>query len=468
MQLLSYIVKNGSLSEATGSWGIQERDFITDEGRDVFQGLVRAARDPRNKRGQLGVNAVKNLWPDFTICHDRGMTLEALCTSVRRNRHRLELQTVSREIINSSDDPLEAASHAVERLQRNVLAIGYGAQSDVSLVDAFERNLEDHDMRQAGVDTSVAKWPWDVFNEATGGVQDDDYIVFYGRPKSKKSWMLTFFIASMFLQGKTPLIYTKEMTADNLMRRITACLGEVNYQDYRHGRLTFEQREYMERIKNACRDLQRFQDIIILDGKDSQGGDTVDWLQAKAEKYKPGIIFIDGMYLMKDARGGKGQKDNFRVQNISRDVRQMILNLKTPVVASLQANRAAAGNQQANLDEIAFSDSVGQDATAVLRVINEPRHPDYNGKDVVSLIVGGSREWQFSGCRIYADCAEDFSYIEPLDEREVEKINEREARKDERASGASKKKGEKPVASATQIAKSRIDRLTIRVPKRAA
>jgi replicative DNA helicase len=456
------------LSEAL-SWGIREEDFITDEGRNLFSGLVQASRDPRNRRGQMGVNAVKSYYPDFVFCHDKGMTLEALCTNVRKSKNKLELQTVSREIINGNGDPLDIATRAVERLQRNILAVGYGAKADVSLIDAFERNLEDHDMKQDGVDTSVAKWPWEAFNAATNGVQSDDYIVFYGRPKSKKTWMLTYFIASIFAQGKTPLIYTKEMTADNMFRRITACLGEIPYQAYRHGRLTPEQREHMGRILSACRDVRRFQDIIILDAKDSQGNDTVDWLQAKADKYKPNMIFIDGMYLMKDSKGGKGQKDNFRVQNISRDIRQMVLTLGIPVAATLQATRSASGHQQANLEEISFSDSVGQDATAIMRVVNENRHPDYNDRDIVNLIVGGSREWQFSGCRVYAECAECFDYIGPLDEREVEKINAKEDKKEEKAKA--KPNGRTTEVSATQAARSRVkevDDLVKRTPRRAA
>lgn len=458
---------------------MEEQDFITDEGRDLWNGLVRAMRDPRNKRGQLGINAVKHLYPSFTFCHDKGMTIEALCHRVRDARHRLENQTVAREIASGTGDPMEVAARAVERLQRNVLAIGYGTKTDVSLADAFSENLDDHDMRQAGVNTSVALWPWQVFNETTGGVQADDYIVFYGRPKSKKSWMLAYFVADIFLQGKTALVYTKEMTARNLFRRIEACLGQVAYQDYRHGRLNEDDRIRMQKVLGAVQDVRKHQDIIILDGKDSQGADTVDWLQAKAEKYKPHVIFVDGMYLMRDNKGGKGQKDNFRVQNISRDLRQMILNLKTPVVATLQANRAASGHQQANLEELAFSDSVGQDATAVLRVINESKHPDYidhlTGKprDVVSLVVGGSREWQFSGCRIFADCATSFEYIEALDESEVEKISAKEDKREEKARGekkevGGKKKEKSKNSSAAATAKARIDSLTIRTPRRAA
>lgn len=436
MQLLSYIIENGALNEAL-NWGIKEDDFLTDEGHDVFTGMMYSMSDPRLRRSQLGTNAITNLYPEFVFCSDPTMTLEALCTQVRQQRHKLELQTCARELLTGRGDPLEVAIRALERLQRNVIAVGYGQRNDINFAEALERSLLAHDRQAAGIDLSVAKWPWEPFNAATGGVQNDDYIVFYGRPKSKKSWMLAYFAAHMFLQGKFPLIYTKEMTADNLFKRISACIARVQYQDYRGGRLSAADRQELQMILESVKDVREYQDMITLDGKDSRGGgDTVEWLHAKVDKYKPDVVLIDGMYLLSDNKGGKNQKDNFRVQNISRDIRQMILETEIPVVATIQATRAAAGHKNANLDEIAFSDAIAQDATAAMRVVNEDRMEEFGGKDVASLIVGGSREWRFSGCRIYAECATDFTFIANLDSREAENVKARDDRTHDKDVGA--------------------------------
>lgn len=444
MQLLSHIIEHGALNEAL-NWGIKEDDFITDEGHAIFEGMMFALRDPQFKRSMLGTNAVRNLYPDFVFCSDQTMTLEALCKQVRQQKHKLELQTVLRQIATSASDPLDTAIAAIERLQRNILAVGYGQRNDINFAESLQRSLMDHDRKAMGEDLSIAKWPWEPFNDATQGVQSDDYIVFYGRPKSKKSWMLAYFIACMFLQGKRPLIYTKEMTGDNLFKRVSACLARVQYQSFRKGALTADEREQLQQIFEAAKDVREHQNMIALDGKDSRsGGDTVDWLQAKVDKYKPDIVFIDGLYLLSDSKGGKNQKDNFRVQNISRDIRQMILSTETPVVATIQATRAAAGHKNANLDEIAFSDAIAQDATAAMRVVNEDKMDEFGGKDVASLIVGGSREWQFSGCRIFAECATDFSYIQCLDEREAANIKQRDDRVNEKEIGGSMPPSGKP------------------------
>lgn len=479
MQLLSYIIEHGALNEAL-NWGIKEDDFITDEGHHIFSGMVYALRDPQFRRSQLGTHAIRSMFPDFVFCSDPTMSLEALCTQVRQQRHKIELQAVARQLATGKGDPLAVAVEALERLQRNILAVGYGQRNDINFAESLERALQDHDRLAAGIDLSIAKWPWEPFNDATGGIQNDDYIVFYGRPKSKKSWMLAYFIACMFLQGKRPLIYTKEMTGDNLFKRVSACIAKVQYQDYRRGQLTPEERAYLQDIYEAAKDVRSHQDMIALDGKDSRGGgDTVDWLNAKVEKYKPDIVFIDGMYLLSDARGSKNQKDNFRVQNISRDIRQMILATSTPVVATIQATRAAAGHKNANLDEIAFSDAIAQDATAAMRVVNEDRMDDFGGKDVASLIVGGSREWRFSGCRIFAECATNFDFIQCLDEREALNIKQRDDRVNDKDTGAIPPSGVRSKQASAdaksmknkinqevrKVTQARINGLTTQVPK---
>ena len=386
-------------------------------------------RDPRMKGGVMGENVVKMRYPNFDFCDDPSMTLDAYCTVVRENRLNVEIQAIAREMATAGGEPTLAASKALEKLQRNVLAVGYGSQNDVNLSDAMLRAAQDHDLQADGLDMSVGKWPWEPFNDTSGGLQSDDYIVFYGRPKSKKSWVLAAFCASLYLQDKEVLIYTKEMTADNLLKRVGACIAGIPYQEFRTGRLSRAEREQLQTVVQATKELQRAQNMVCLNGKDTNGSDTIEWLQAKVQKYKPQAVFIDGLYLMNDSRGSRNQKDNFRVQNISRAARQMVLDTGVPVIATMQATRAAAGHKSANLDEIAYSDAIAQDVTSAVRVINEEE------EDKITLVVGGSREYRFSGCQIWGIPATNFTFIRSLNQKEIDKIKQRDERVDEKESG---------------------------------
>lgn len=432
MQLLSHIVRTGDLARAL-EWGIAEEDFLTDEGRSFFTHIAEIKRDPRNKGAQAGVNVLRELYSTFELVDDASMTIEAYCTMTRKNRLMAEARGIAHSMATSAEsaDPLDAMLLAMGKL-KEVIGLGYGMQSDVHFAKSMGRLRERYASLATGKDMSVCSFPWEPFNKVTLGIQPDDYIVFYGRPKSMKSWVLAYIIAHAYNQGKLPLIYTKEMTADNIFMRIAACLTRLPYQELRTGKLTSEEAqrlEYLQDLANDMLDMKR--DMICLNAKDVPGGsDTVEWLQSKVSKYGPDLVAIDGLYLMSDGKGVKNQKDNSRVQNISRAVRQMVLETGIPVLATMQATRSAAAHKNANLDEIAFSDAISQDTTAAIRVINEQE------TSTITLAVGGSREFSLSGCRIYGVPATNFGWLSELDDKEISKVKQRDEKADEIDTGA--------------------------------
>lgn len=427
MQLLSHIIRKGNLEKAT-EWGIEEADFLTDEGRSFFLHMSALKRDPTSHGAQAGQHHIREFYPTFEFVDDDSMTIEAYCQLVRKRRITSESNIIARELATAAEsgDPLTAAMAAQQKL-KTVISLGYGMQTDVTFSKSLGTLVTKYDKLSDGQDLSACKFPWEPFNKVTLGIQPDDYIVFYGRPKSMKSWVLAFIIADIYNQGKVPLIYTKEMTADNIFMRIAACMAQLPYQELRTGKLTKEEREriaYLREIADAM--LSRKRDMICLNAKDiPSGGDTVEWLHSKVSKYQPDAVAIDGLYLMSDGKGAKNQKDNFRVQNISRAVRQMVLDTGKPVLATMQATRSAAAHKNANLDEIAFSDAISQDVTAAIRVINEQE------TNTITLAMGGSREFSFSGCRIHGQPATNFNWVEELSDKEIGKVKQRDEKQDE-------------------------------------
>ena len=142
--------------------------------------------------------------------------------------------------------------------------------------------------------------------------------------------------------------------------------------------------------------------------------------------------------------------------NISRDIRQMILEMKKPVISTIQANRKAAGHQRAELDEIAFSDAIGQDATLAARVIND------KNSDTISIVIGGSREFDLGGFKINGVPAVDFSFHSLLTAKEIEKAKEQDTTDDafaapeKKTNGAGKKKTKHTESAALKNAEKRI------------
>lgn len=410
-QLLSRIIRKGQLKEAI-DWGISLDDFLTDEPRHIVAQLL---THMQMVGGQIGAEMAQQMYPFFTPCDDDFTPLQTLCQEVRKNRLRVEMRGAIQRMLESIDqDPIQAAQEG-DRQLKSLLDLGYGTkQTDIRFSDALDRAIARMELLESGVDLSVARWPWDPLNRATGGVQQDDYIVYYGRPKQKKTWYLAYHAGFTFDSGKRILLYTKEMDPDNIFMRVAACIARIPYQEFRMGGLGELDKRRLYGLREMVRDLHSSQEMVCLSGRDAPGGnDTVEWLQSKIEKYDPDMTFIDGMYLMKASNATKEQKDNHRVQNISRGLRQMVLATKKPIACTLQANRAAAKNNTAELDEIAFSDAIGMDATVIMRAIAERTTP------TGLLVVGGSREFSLHGFRTWAEPATNFSFKEEVTEKDI-------------------------------------------------
>jgi len=454
IQLCSRVIRTGCLTDVLEQ-GITPEDFVTSEGRGMFNHLVGYYSQANTAGAIIGVHGAKQVYPNFELCDDESMTTPALCAEVRRQRITLELKSrLSRAIEMADADPMGAASEA-QHIATDALTLGVGKSTDVHFTSALDNILTRYELIESGADLSIGTWPWLPLQEATGGIQPDDYVVLYGRPKSFKSWVLAALIAHVYENNKRAIIYTKEMSAENIFMRVAATISQIEYHGFRRGKLAAEHKAQVYALRRMLAATNQSERLIALSGQDlPEGGDTVPWLRSKIEHYKPDLVFIDGMYLMSDVKRAK--KDHERVMHISRDLRQIVLALKAPIICTLQATRKSSGHEEANLDELAYSDAIGQDATLVMRVINEKTGP------TVALVVGGAREFDLNGFRINAIPATDFSFHSYLTEKEI--LNAKEA--DAKAEGENpeahvkqRKKKARTEKQALKAAEARLDKL---------
>jgi hypothetical protein len=452
MQLISRIVTTGDLNSVL-DWGITAEDFLTNEGRAIFNHILGYYSRADTAGSVIGPQVMQQIYPYFQVCDDPGMRTEALCKEVRLQRLAIEGSNRMDEIREMMNvDPVKAIGQ-MGMVALDLQNVGIGKNNDMSLAAGMDKVVTRYELLESGVDLSCGKWPWEILNEKTGGFQPEDYIVIYGRPKSFKSWALAFIIASIFDQGRRALIYTKEMTQENIFMRVIACIAQINYDGLRLGHLSPHEKYALYSARSYMNALQNGNNVFCLSGRDTpDGGDTVPWLRSKIEKYKPDFVFIDGMYLMSDVKNAK--KDHARVRNISRALSELRLDLKIPIICTLQANREAAKHQEANLDEIAFSDAIGQDATCIIRIINEKDSP------TCQLVLGGAREYALNGFRINAVPAYDFRFHSLLTAKEIEKAKRQDEQSEDNpdAHAREKKKRNVTESQAVRGAMARIDR----------
>jgi hypothetical protein len=432
MQLLSRVIRTGDLGSVL-SWGVGSDDFLTSEGKGIFNVLIGYHTHPGTAGSVVGVHALTMIFPNFVLCDDQSMTTDALCRQVRRDRLNVQFkQEVSRAMELVDYDPMQAAQ-VMSVGTRNIMTLGYSQTTDIRLAAGVDRVMANYQLKRQGVDLSVGKWPWQILNDETGGIVKDDYVVFFGRPKSYKSWMLVYCVANLILQGKRVLLYTKEMSWEEVMERILACLAVIRHWNLRHGKLSDEEEQRFVEMCNLSRMPEFSEQCIVLSGMDAKGNDTVPWVQAKVESYKPDVVAIDGLHLMADAHRAKKREE--RITNISRDTRQMILHTLIPVLATVQANRGAAKHQEANSEDVAYSDAISQDVTGLFRTIKDKRE-SLEVPPTASIVCGLLRNGDLDGFRINSHPALDFTYHSKLSAIDALKAKE----EDDKAAEAEAKK----------------------------
>lgn len=447
MQLVCKIIKTGELKKAV-EWGLSAEDFLMLETKAIYTQLLGTYTAAESSGSVIGPRLAQEKFAQLNLNDvDDYVTLEHLCHEVRQRRiAKIQKEKCQQAIELADVDPLGALG-VIQEAVGEVLRLDSGRNTDIDFSVGMQRVVDRIALLQSGVELGKFPWPWLPLQDETGGIQDDDFIVFYGRPKSMKSWVLCYLIAWAVegawimdpTQHQPPrvLVYTKEMTPDNIYMRVAACLAGLPYGDLRMGRIDAQQMAFLMQWVEYAKGLAGQNRLVVLSAKDVAGRDTVTWLRSKIDKYAPQVVFVDGIYLM-SPENPKIIKDNERVASISRAMRQMILDTKVPIIGTMQANRKAAQHGRAELDEIAFSDAISQDSTMAARVIKDKLSA------TISIVLGGSREFYLPGFRIHGIPATNFSFHSRLSESDILNATANDNPEDQKkAHSAAKKFGAK-------------------------
>jgi replicative DNA helicase len=433
--LIKRILATGCMQEVI-NLGLTSEDFTESKCHDIWN-LIQGYYHSQETKGSIISERMLHLYTDRLDSLDDsypGDTTASLFNQVRKQRIHAFCSQVGVEFDAAINTPGCNQAQILAAYQDKLsyaLSLTRSAGADMDIGTGVQRLWNEIEYAKQGIDKSVMHWPWDPLQRETFGVQPEDYIILYGRPKSMKTWVLAYLVSCAFNSSKKALVYTKEMTPDNIYARITACICGLDYSNLRaatsasaHRPLSPEDEARLCGLLGELkRDIRLSSMLKVLSGRDVAGGaDTVPWLRSKVEQHKPDVLFVDGVYLM--AGTDKKVRDDQRVMGISRALRDLALETHIPIIGTLQANRKAAGHGNANLDEIAYSDAVGQDATIAARVMADKQNP------FINIVIGGSREFKLHGIRINARPAYDFTFHSELTEKEIEKAKEADSASD--------------------------------------
>jgi len=201
--------------------------------------------------------------------------------------------------------------------------------------------------------------PFNTLDEATQGFHDSELILIVARQGVGKTWLTNIFAHENVKNGVNVLYFTKEMPSWQVARRFDALQFDLNYQELRSGRLTQDKETEWRSKLDTLKDGK-----LHIIGEESGG---VSHVAAKIERYKPDIVYIDGMYLMDDDQ--KARDGWQRLLNISRDLKKLSKKACVPIVATVQFNRQA-DNTKGNSANISGGD-IARDADVILGLFQD-------------------------------------------------------------------------------------------------
>jgi replicative DNA helicase len=230
----------------------------------------------------------------------------------------------------------------------------------------------------------------DSLNTKIGGLHKSDLTIVAGRPGMGKSALgtnMAVAAAQRFLRdaedgiapeksaGAPAVLFSLEMSADQLATRILAEQSGITSENLRTGRIT--QHEFRD-LARAAAELQSLPLYI-----DDTPGLTIAALRTRSRRLKRqkgiGLIVVDYLQLL----SGTGKGNDNRVQEISeisRGLKQLAKELDVPVIGLSQLSRQVEQREdkRPQLSDLRESGSIEQDADIVLFIYRE----DYYVKGV--------------------------------------------------------------------------------------
>lgn len=313
-------------------------------------------------------------------------TLPELCVQVREEAMRLEIISLCDEILTEADDGDPEAALALMRSSVLKLQHMTPRSSDRLLSEDVEDIIERARLRRVGDTILGIPYPWEKLNEVTQGIQNEDFIIIFGRPKSMKSWVAAKIAAHAYAHAnKRVLIYSCEMSTELFEDRVACTLMNLDYTKLKEGKLSDIDQAYYEA---ALRALPRDERIDTIGGRrrgikfcsayDDPNGGGVSHLMAKVEDFDADFVIVDALYKMKDDRTGKRSVRWEQQYNIVQDLSGVTATAHIPLIGVTQRarQRKESNNDDEQVEDVAYADAVGQEADVVYRIKKEGKATD--------------------------------------------------------------------------------------------
>ena len=325
-----------------------------------------------------------NKFPDFPS-FDVNESESAMIFSIKEAKGYSLLAPALREIDElSKDNSIEAAKAMKSKAEEIIQEVSVQRfSSGIDIMSGADARYQEYLRRLALKGKLGTTFGLKTLDDATGGVWNNDFLGIVGRPGQGKSWIMEYLLLKPWkLQGKSILLFSLENSkevvgfrADSLLDHFSnfSLMTGCDVVDWDNGKPVRSTEDYHRYIEDLSKSTVPFE---VLDSQDSISGSfTIEDILEIAKQKKPDIIGIDQLSLISTAKRYHTIREGYI--HTTRTIRQAVNELQIPIYLNCQAGREAAkmgrGKESTTpeLEQIAESDSVGQDATKILSIHNQ-------------------------------------------------------------------------------------------------
>jgi replicative DNA helicase len=270
------------------------------------------------------------------------------------------------------EDVFETLDQAEKRMMNiNNNAGGHAFTSlKQSLPEAWERleKLHENKGQLRGVQTGFHD-----LDQYLSGMQKSDLIILAARPSMGKTTFVLDIARQAALKNGTPVvIFSLEMSTQQLVDRMLAAESKVNAWNLRTGNLSAENE--FAKIRDSLDRLSRAPIFV-----DDMAGNSIVRMRSVCRRIRAehgiGMIVIDYLQLMSTSKNYDSMVN--QVTEISRSLKSLAKEFDVPVIALSQLSRAVESRGgRPRLSDLRDSGSIEQDADVVMFI-----HSEDKGKD---------------------------------------------------------------------------------------
>jgi replicative DNA helicase len=283
-------------------------------------------------------------------------------------RRRDMLRTVSQSaqrIYNLKESTDDTITWAVQRLQSHGRGGDLVAAKDVvnELHDEFQEYIDEplETDQVRGVDTG-----WQDINAALGGWKPGLYVIL-GEPHVGKSWKVLTAAMNVARQGKRALLFSLEMKAIQLVRRLCLQHAGITQRDYDLGRVADEQVQKFAEMEAEIYDWN----LDIADSMSSASAIFSTIHREMRSDNPPEFIAIDYLGLVETSYGR--ESTNWEMIALTRALKNMARQLQVPIAVPHQISDKmiqGRGDKRPKMSDGYGSGGISQDADVVLGLYN--------------------------------------------------------------------------------------------------